>query len=1785
MAVRPIDEKIVAMKMDITDFVKKAADTTSIFGKLQSAMAKIPGVDMSKVTQSIGNIQSAIQKVDMSSLGNNLDQVAGRFGSLEVMAITALTNITNKAVNAGLQLSKSLTVDPLMDGWREYENKMGSIGTMLSNTEWAGSTLDDVKKTLGELNDYADNTIYSFEQMTANVGRFTAAGVTLEDSAIAIKGLGNLAAVSGSNVDQLNTVMYQMSQALAAGKLNLMDWNSLVNGGMAGKKTQDALVATARAMGQNVDLTDGFRNSIQQGWLTSEVFLETLKKFGTDESMTKAATSVRTFTGMLGALKEGVGSGWAQTWEIVFGDFEVATKRWTALSEVIGGFFKRSSDARNKFIQGLADIGVFQLVFDAITNIGKAVLAVTDAIGKGIGKAFSGMDSGFTGVLAAIVKGFSKLTEMLIPSEGMLKAITFLFQALAFPIRVVIEVLSFLGKVLFKVLSIPFALIKALISGISTLAGYFGDLGNKLIDNIKSGKALSSAMEWLTKTYSKISDVTRTVVKYIQAFSSAVGDAWDIITKRDFSDVGPWASKNADKLLAIRKAVLEFVSGVKEAWNILINGDFTGKGPWAEDSKIVDKLFKIREAVLGFVHGVISAWDILVNGNYVSGTPWDLDSDLVVRLFKIRSQIQEFVSGVVEAWSLLTKGDFTGKGPWEEDSKIVNFFLNVREGVIDLVDDLKKFGPAIAQAWSILADGVNIKGPWDKDSIIVGFLQSVRQAAIDFADAMSEVWKGIKEIDFANPFKDVSAATGVIDILKMAALGLAGIFVVLGGAVKEAWTIMSTGLVSGKGPWKEDSVIVGFLRRVGEGFKEFGENIKSFRISMDPVKNAFNKLIGALKTGYDWVKTKLSGLGEAIKNALPSGNQLFAGGFIAGLIAIFGVVAKVAWDLYEVFTGWGKIGQGVADTLDSVSGALNAFTAQVYVNALVTLSIGIALLAGSLWLISRLDGDEIGRGVYAMTASLAAMVGAMFALSKFDLTMGPMKIAATMVGLAIGVSIMAGALKKLAEMDMGEITRGIYGLIGIMGTLSGALVIMSKFGGGKVGASAIQMVAIGAAIHILISAVKKLANIDGDELQKGLTALGYMLLELSLFMAIAGRSKFGIGSTLGMLAVGQAIMNITDAVKEINKIDPEQMKQGLVTIAKILTAIALFALVTSDRGLFSAGVGMLLIAGALTAMLVPITILGNMDIEKLVKGLGAMAAALLAIAAAVRLAGSGNMMVAGAGMLLIAAALTALLIPITAFATMGWGPLLTGMAGLALALAIIGGATYLLTPVIPLLTAFGLGILALGAGMMLASGALALFGFGLMTLATLSSGAIATIVATIGTLLIGLASLIPTAVDFIVKLIMQIAEAIAVNAPKLVDAMARAIVGMLEVIAKHIPAFVDAAVKIITNFLDALAKNLPKIVQSAANLIVAFIESLADAVDKNGPKFLNAIMKLMGEVLLLMIEAGVVVVNALFGWIPGVTEATKSIGDTAQKTIEDAFDAYGVGKDKGDDFNKALKDKKGGAKDAGAEVGKNAKDGAGTADLKKVGQDKGADFTKALQDKANEAKNAGKSMADKGKEGAASVNMKTTGDNFGSGFASGISGTWNAVYSSAKSLAISAKNAVEKWLDIHSPSRVMREDGGFFGEGFALGIADKAKRVGTAAKALAVNAKDSLNRFIDGFELPADDNELHFKAVIDYDSFDVNRFGRLTPVTVKPDTSLTTSLASSARAQMGQNGNTSTGNVDSSTHTTTNQYDIKVEAKGVSSRGEIRKLAEQIQTELKNLNDRTRISKGEGVAF
>jgi len=512
-----VDNRVVDMGFNNQQFEKGVKQSTKSLDGLKKSL------DLSESAKGLNALNAAGKNVKLDNIADGVKSVSNRFSALGILGMTVLMNLANAAVQYGKKIVQGM-VKPLKDGFAEYETQMNAIQTVLANTEKKGTTLRDVSEALDELNTYADMTIYNFTEMTKNIGTFTAAGVDLETSVSAIKGIANLAAVSGSNSQQAATAMYQLSQALSSGTVKLMDWNSVVNAGMGGQVFQDALVETARVHGISIDemieSEGSFRNTLASGWLTSEVLLQSLSKFTGDlseaqletmgyneeqikgimrlgEMANDAATKVKTFTQLKDTLDEAMGSGWTKSWQIILGDFEEAKTLFTEISDVMGAIIQNSSDSRNAVLQSWKDAGGRAAGIDILWNSFNALQAIMAPISEAMRDIFPAGDMGLK--LANITKAIRDFTETLIINEETADKVRRIFSG-------VFAIFAIGRDVILGLLTPLLELSKGISVDGGGLLDFLANLGDRIVEFQKTGNIAESVSNALYLAIAKIKE-------------------------------------------------------------------------------------------------------------------------------------------------------------------------------------------------------------------------------------------------------------------------------------------------------------------------------------------------------------------------------------------------------------------------------------------------------------------------------------------------------------------------------------------------------------------------------------------------------------------------------------------------------------------------------------------------------------------------------------------------------------------------------------------------------------------------------------------------------------------------------------------------------------------------------------------------------------------------------------------------------------------------------------------------------------------------------------------------------------------------------------------------------------------------------------------------------------------------------------------------------------------------------------------------------------------------------
>lgn len=1122
-----VDERVVEMRFDNKQFEQNIQTSLSSLDKLKKSL------NLEGAAKGLETVNDAANKCsgNMSPLSNAVETVRVRFSALEVMAITALQNITNSALAAGKNLVSAFTIDPIKTGFEEYETQINAVQTILANTSSKGTTLDQVNNALDELNHYADMTIYNFTEMTRNIGTFTAAGVDLDTSVAAIKGIANLAAVSGSNSQQASTAMYQLSQALAAGTVKLQDWNSVVNAGMGGQVFQDALKETAKVHGIAIDemIKDegSFRETLSKGWLTSDILTETLAKFTGDlnedqlrtmgytddqiksimemgKTANDAATKVKTFTQLFDTLKEAAQSGWTQSWEIIVGDFEEAKELLTEVSDTFSAVINASADARNKMLQDWKDLGGRTMMIEAVKNVFEGLVSVA----KPVREAFNEIFPPMTGKqLAEITERIRDLTAKFKMGEESSKNLKNTFKG-------VFAVLDIVGQAFKAVAGGVGELIGLFLpagNGVLSLTGSFGEYLVKLDETVKKTDVFGKAVSTVVDIVKIAITFVKTAGEKVKEFGKAAGEKFDF---PGFELFHSFLERVHDRMAQIGDGAGKMKSGVIVAFEMM--------GEALEKCKFLKVMEALWTAVKVIAGGIADAVGTMMGtlaeklGNADFSGVLDILNSIAVG--GIALSVSKFLKSVTE--------------PLEGLNDVLEGVTGILDGVRGCFEayqtnlkagTLLKIGAAIA----LLAGSIVAISLIDSDKLSA----SLGAITVLFANLL-----GAMAI-----FNKISSDTGKVSKACTAMIAMSVAVSILAGALKKVsdldWGELARGLVGIAGL---TTIVVASSKAMASGQKQVMKGATSLIIFGAAIKILASACKDLSKLQWDELGRGLTGVGVLfaeiavfLRVAKFNGKMISTATGIVILAAAMKVLASACKDFGQM--EWSEIGKGLAG-IGGLLAELAIFT-NLAGNAKHVMSTGVALIAiGAAMKIfasavkdfGRLQWDEIGRGLTAMGGALAEVAIAVNLMPK------------NMIGIGTGLVIVGGALEIIANcmskfggMQWEEIGRGLT----VMGGALAELAISLNFMKGTLGGSAALLVASGA-LAVLAPVLSILGALSWEAIAKGLisiagaftiigvagavlTPLVPTILALSGAFALIGVGVLTIGA--GLLAAGTGL--------------------------------------------------------------------------------------------------------------------------------------------------------------------------------------------------------------------------------------------------------------------------------------------------------------------------------------------------------------------------------------------------------------------------------------------------------------------------------------------------------------------------------------------------------------------------------------------------------------------------------------------------------------------------------------
>lgn len=1541
-----------------TEVENRTAKTSSILSRLKGIFQKADNHQgFPNSIKSIDGLNSKVSGFDASPLSNAFSKAASSVqNSLSVMDIAmgnVLGGMMQKAINFGSQFLRGP-----VDGLGEYNNKLGSIQTIMTNTEWeipdSSVRMKKVSKSLEDLNDYADKTIYSFADMTRNIGTFTAAGVSLDKSATAIKGISNLAAASGSNTQQASTAMYQLSQALAAGRVGLQDWNSVVNAGMGGKLFQDRLTQTAEKLGHARDMTKSFRDSLKDGWLTSEVLLETLREFSEDQSMLDAATKVKSFGQLVDTVQEAIGSGWATTWEYFLGGFEEAKNMWTKIGDLVNPFInddqgkyydsvlemERSlGNYRNAMLKTWKDLGgqqswfntienTFAIVFNSLTNLRKgfrdiigtykdsaqALYQVTLKLEEftskvrnwqalqdtmvAIGRAFGAVFTGVLSVIGNVAKGMASVA-------GSANGFIFIIQDLAKGIEKFFTALKGekvqagfvkLGQTIGNVLGIVGSLFRIAATIVTSFFKAFAPSGD--------GSGFLAFMTLLEK-------VTGAIRKFVEGIEQAIQSSNPFKTVFEFLASGLKGFISIfDKLISklpklngisfdgiinsIKKLFSSsnimggdaLVNTVKGVFKSLSNSIKEGIGEFKKNLSIFSLSDILKTMLLGFAG--FKAFKIFKGGGFLSPI-LDPIKELVEKGDEIVSKVSGVLDGLKDAISSFTTGIKAGT------------LLTIATAITMLAVSMKVLSgmsseEIVRAALGIATASYILTGAMKRLAGMEKIPPSTAISMIGFALAIKIMAKAMRELSTLNKNELIKSASGVaaaslilvtsmkllskVDKIKVGAFKLIAFVLAIRILVKSMAELAQYDYEDLKRAVTSIGALMLSLStamRIMNNVKIKLSAILGLVVFVYAIKQLVNALIDVSMIDYNEMVTGVQGIGflfaalvastQALRGAKPSLRSLAALlVYTYSVKELVNALIDVSMIEYEdMITGVKGIGFLFTALVAATQALRGANPSLKSLASLLVFTYSVKELVNALIDVSMIDYEDMKTGLIGMGFVFTALVASTQALRGANPSLGAL---ASLIIFTYSVKELVNALIDVSMIDFNDMKVGVVGL----GFIFSALVAATHaIKGVSVNLSALaSLIVFTYSVKTLVDALIDVSMIDVKDMAGGVAGLGFIFTSLvAATYALQGVSV-NLSALASLIAFAYSTSELVKALDLISQIKPSRLLPSLLALGAIMGAltIAVIAMTNMSGNIFGAMASALVL---LSFVPVLVTIgnvlmqLSQISWQSMVVALGGLVGALTILLVVVTVISSvGPVALVGAATLLIlSSSLIALAVPLQILGSMSLAQIGVGLLALAGGLTVLmlagAAATFVAPGLLALsvaLLAFGVAAVGIGAGIALAAAGLSLMILALKELTEVGPTALVGVVTALDLFLNTLATRAPQMVKSLVDIVISALDGLLALIPKFVDFGFKLIIALVQGLTENVPALVSAGVKLLTELGRALVENIDALLTVALEIATSFIEGLGNALvsvkDKLIPA-LKAVFSVIGEILVTSI--------------------------------------------------------------------------------------------------------------------------------------------------------------------------------------------------------------------------------------------------------------------------------------------------------------------------------------------
>lgn len=1487
-----VEEYVLSMQFDNKDFERNVDKTSKSLSDLKNSLR------MDGASRGLGEVSNSMKDLEYASYktGFQWSDVVGKIASTAEWRIArhAIDSVTHGLTN----LFKMLTgLSHIKSGLTEYETQINAIQTILANTENKGTTLDDVNEALDELNAYADKTIYNFTEMTKNIGRFTAAGVDLDTSVSAIKGIANLAAVSGSTSQQASTAMYQLSQALASGTVKLMDWNSVVNAGMGGELFQNALKETARVHGiaidQIIESQGSFRESLSEGWITSEILSETLAKFTGDlskeqllsmgytsqqadeilklgETANDAATKVKTFTQLMDTLKEAVGSGWAQSWEIIIGDFEEAKTLWSGLSDFLSGIINKTSEIRNNMLTNVFDSGWSKMLsYGSIKNESGLTNWLNSLSYKNtfndLVKEYGSVEKAIQVALSEelmttdqVVQAVDEYTQQIVNATDAEKA------NLGYTEETVAALVDFNNK-----LQDTNGVIKYSNGELTTFGKLMRDLSRVSGRDLLLGPTVKDY--WVDDAGNKIEYIRKEQTGALANLYNFVMSLLEPI-KKAFREIFGDKQKEeyAEKIYNIIKAFQEWTASLELSEETSENLHRTFKGLFAAID-IVLTVLKAAGRVIGYVFEALGpVIDVILSITAALG-------DFLVWLREVINSSEPFkmvADGIGAALVWITTGikDLVDQTKELDFTFLTEAFQQVKTVLSAIWVSIKTI---FGQFWSTLYEKASTGEEITLQEILETLMNlaktvlsgAIIKKLIDFFKAL----KGPKDacMDFLRSFREdlfgeideYKKKMLQIELLKTIAMAI-GILVVsllLLTTIPYDKLLWATGVLT-----HILGSLIGIFAAITGLF-----NVK--KIDSYDKANAMNKTVKSLIP----IVVSVLILAIALKKiaSLDTDKMFYA---LIAINVLLGALIGCLW------------------LLKVIDNQQDPKQLKKTVKSLTTISLSLLILAGVLKILSNIPWKELLISTAVMSTVLYELIGALAILSKVKFGEKAKGNVLKLLGIATVLLMMTGVLAILSTIEWKKMLTAVGAMSVVLYGFVGALAILGKIKfAEKAKGNTLRLIGISVALLAVAGVLAILSTIPWNKMYVAVKAMGLSLVALVGALAVISKVKINKkaeGNVLRLFVISTSLVLVASVLKILSTIPWDEMYVAIKAMALSLVALVGALAVISKIRFTKTATGvqqMIGIAAALLVMTVVIKQLASMSWDEMLRGIAGMAMTLTALVGALavmalisKISKSGIGAVAVAASLILLAAAIKIMIPsIEELGTLPIRTIVQGLLAMVAGIAALGLVSALLSTCIPAMigvagaiTMLGIAVLAAGAGVYVFAAGLDLLCRVIIQNGSLVITALVDIVKAfaellpflavkLGEAIVALAGVItrgaPALAQSAVALILSVLDALTTVIPELARSLLEIILGLLQALNEYAAPIVDAVCTFIIKIIDAITARVPEITESLMNLFVAILQSFTEAMKQVDTSMLiEGILSLAEISLFLTLLAG-----------------------------------------------------------------------------------------------------------------------------------------------------------------------------------------------------------------------------------------------------------------------------------------------------------------------------------------